>query len=213
MRKSIRGKALLVGACILAGATAWGQQDNNKAELPRTSVDLGVTYAAERAYIAPGNCDCFWFNGGGTDITFTFWKGLGVVAAFTGDHASNVAPGVDISKISAMFGPRYTYRPWGLRVRRGSKLRVQAFGEGLFGDAHAFNSSFPSATGLYASADSYALQIGGGINVYVSKRFAIRALEADYVRTALPNGSSDVQNDLRLGFGVTYHLGSLPHLR
>jgi hypothetical protein len=213
MRKLIRGKALLVGACILASASAWSQQDNNKAKTAHTSVDLGVTYAAERAYIAPGNCDCFWFNGGGADLTVTFWKGLGIAAALTGDHASNVAPGVDISKISYMFGPRYTYKPWILKVRRGSKLHIQVFGEGLFGDAHAFNSSFPTGIGLKSSADSYAMQIGGGLHVFVSKNFAVRVLQADYVRTALPNGTSDVQDDLRLGFGVTYHLGSLTHLR
>jgi hypothetical protein len=212
MRKLIREKALLVGACILASASVWGQQDNNKAERPRTSVDLGVTYAAERAYIAPGNCDCFWFNGGGADVAVTFWKGFGVAAALTGDHASNVTPGVDISKISYLFGPRYTYKPWILNVRRVSKLRVQAFGEGLFGGAHAFDSSFPSASGLQSSANSYAMQIGGGVNFFISDRFAVRVPEVDYVRTDLPNGNSDVQNDLRLGFGIgiSYHM---PRLR
>jgi hypothetical protein len=211
MRKSIRVKALLVGACMLAVASAWGQQGNIQAKSARTSVDLGLTYAAERAYIAPGNCDCFWFNGGGADLTVTFWKGLGIAAALTGDHASDVAPGVDISKISYMGGPRYTYKPWILKVRHRSKLRIQAFGEGLFGDAHAFNSSFPSGIGLKSSADSYAMQIGGGLHVFVSKNFAVRVLQADYVRTALPNDSSDLQDDLRLGFGLTYHLSSLPH--
>jgi hypothetical protein len=206
MRKSIRGRVLLVGACLLAGSLAWGQQDNNKANLSKTSVDLGLTYAAERAYIAPGNCDCFWFNGGGADVAVTFWKGFGVAGALTGDHASNVTPGVDISKISYMAGPRYTYRPLVLKMHGESKLRTQFFGEALFGGAHAFDSSFPSASGLKASADSYAMQIGGGVNIFISKRFAIRIPELDYVRTALPNGNSDVQNDLRLGFGVTYHI-------
>jgi hypothetical protein len=210
MRKLIRGKALLVGACILAGTCAWGQQDNNKAELSRTSVDLGLTYAAERAYIAPGNCDCFWFNGGGADVAVTFWKGFGVAAALTGDHASNVTPGVDINKLSYMAGPRYTYKPWVLKVRHGSKLRVQTFGEGLFGGAHAFDSAFPSASGLQSSANSYAMRIGGGVNLFISDRFAVRVPEVDYVRTALPNGISDVQNDLRLGFGISYHM---PRLR
>jgi hypothetical protein len=206
MRKSIRLKVLLVGAYLLAGSSVWSQPDNTKANLSQTSVDLGLTYAAERAYIAPGTCDCFWFNGGGADVAVTFWKGFGIAAALTGDHASNVTPGVDINKISYMAGPRYTYRPLALKTHGESKLRTQFFGQALFGDAHAFNSSFPSASGLKSSAGSYAMQIGGGVNIFISKRFAVRIPEVDYVRTALPNGGSNVQNDLLLGFGVTYHM-------
>lgn len=209
MHKSIRGKVLLAGACLLASISAWGQQDHNaKMPLP-ASVDIGVTYAAERAYIAPGNCDCFWFNGGGVDAAVTFWRGFGVAAAFTGDHASNVMPGVGISKVAYIAGPRYTYTPSHL----GSRLRGQLFGEALFGGAHAFDSTFPSTAGLKTSADSFAMQIGGGVHVFVSRRFTVRALEADYVRTALPNGVSNVQNDMRLGFGVSYHVGALSHSR
>jgi hypothetical protein len=32
-------------------------------------------------------------------------------------------------------------------------------------------------------------------------------LEADYVRTWLPNNGSNSQNDLRLSFGIAYHIG------
>jgi hypothetical protein len=206
MLTSIRGKVLLAGVFLFVCASALGQKDDNREKQSQVSTDFGLTYAAERAYIAPGNCDCFWFNGGGADAAVTFWKGLGISAALTGDHASDITPGVDISKVSYLAGPRYTYKPWVLKVRRESKLPVQAFGEALFGGVHAFDGAFPSATGVKSSADSYAMQIGGGVNIFISKRFAIRFPEVDYVRTALPNGASDVQNDLRLGFGVTCHL-------
>lgn len=207
MLNPIRKTALLVGVCSFAGLSAWGQRDNGAATLSHPSFDLGVTYAAERAYIAPGNCDCFWFNGGGADIAGTFWKGFGVAAALTGDHASDVTPGVDINKIAYMAGPRYSYTPWGQKAQHGIGSRWQIFGEGLFGGVHAFDSSFPSATGLKTSSDSFTLQAGGGVNLSFSKRFAVRVFEADYVRTSLPNNASDVQNDLRLGFGLSYHIG------
>ncbi len=212
MRNSILEKVLVAGACLLACTSAWGQSGDDTEKNWKASTDLGLIFAAERAYIAPGNCDCFWFNGGGSDVTVTLWKGLGITAALTGDHASNVTPGVDISKIAYMAGPRYTYKPWFLKMRAGSKLPVQVFGEGLFGGVHAFDGAFPSATSVQTSANSYAMQIGGGVHFFVSRSFTLRALEADYVRTALPNGGSDVQNDLRLGVGVTYHLASFPHL-
>jgi hypothetical protein len=48
------------------------------------------------------------------------------------------------------------------------------------------------------------MQIGGGVDVLMFKGFGIRALEADYVRSSLPNSASNNQNDLRLSFGISY---------
>ena len=213
MRKSNRGKVLLAGACLLAGVSAWGQQTTGTMKIAPRSIDVGVTYSAERAYIAPGSCDCFWFNGGGADVAITLWKGFGAAAALTGDHASDVNPGIDISKVTYMGGPRYTHILPNWKTGPLAKRRWEVFGEGLFGEAHAFNSAFPNGAQLKPSAHSFAMQTGGGISIFFSKRIAARVLEADYVRTNLPNSISDVQNDVRLGAGVTYHVGSLPHLR
>lgn len=203
MLRSICKRVLLGSACILAGVTAWGQGKTTTKPL-RVSTEIGVTFAAERAYIAPGTCNCFWLKGGGADVSLTFWRGLGLTAALTGDHASNVQPGVDVNKIAFLAGPRYTYtlKP------ESAKHSFQIFGEALVGGAHAFNTAIPSASGLKSSASSMALQTGGGFNLPVARGFGVRLLEVDYVRTALPNNSSDVQNDFRIGAGLTYHLGS-----
>lgn len=201
MHSSICRTVLLASACMATALLSWGQQNQYSAR--RTlSTDVGVTLNFERAYIAPGNCNCFWLKGGATDVTMTFWKGLGIAGSLTGDHASNAAPGIDVNKITYVFGPRYTFTPPALH-------KAQVFGESLFGEAHAFNSSFPSSAGLKSSANSFAMQIGGGLQFPLAGRFTVRALQADYVRTALPNNYSNVQNDLRLGFGVSFHLGSL----
>ena len=40
--------------------------------------------------------------------------------------------------------------------------------------------------------------------MYFSRHFGARLLEADYVRTALPNNDVNHQNDMRLAFGSTY---------
>lgn len=203
MLRSICKRVLLGSACILAGVTAWGQGKTTTKPL-RVSTEIGVTFAAERGYIAPGTCNCFWLKGGGADVSFTFWRGLGLTAALTGDHASNVQPGVDVNKIAFLAGPRYTYtlKP------ESAKHSFRNFGEALVGGAHAFNTAIPSASGLKSSASSMALQTGGGFNLPVARGFGVRLLEVDYVRTALPNNSSDVQNDFRIGAGLTYHLGS-----
>ena len=213
MLSSICRMVLLGGACMATGLLSWSQQTGGKAAFPPQSMDVGVTLAFERAYIAPGNCDCFWFKGGGTDLSLPIWKGLGFAVALSGDHSSNVTPGIDVNKISYLFGPRYTFLPSALNQHFEPLHRTQAFGEALFGAVHAFNGSFPTAMGLTASADSFAMQLGGGIQIPLARGFSVRLVEADYVRTSLPNNISNVQNDLRLGFGLSYHLSSLPHRR
>jgi outer membrane protein OmpA-like peptidoglycan-associated protein len=78
----------------------------------------------------------------------------------------------------------------------------------LFGGVHGFDGLYPADGGSTTSASSFAIQAGGGLNLYLTKHWGVRLLEADYVRNELPNASDGVQNDLRLAFGVTYHLQS-----
>jgi hypothetical protein len=133
---------------------------------------------------------------------------LGVAANLTGDRASNIAPGVDVSKVSFMAGPRYTYNAsrWSdryLDVKRGTSI----FGEWLFGGVHALDGVYPTAAGGFKnSASAFAMQVGGGVDVALASGFSMRAFELDYVRSDLPNNGTDTQNHLRLAFGVSYRL-------
>jgi hypothetical protein len=72
---------------------------------------------------------------------------------------------------------------------------------------------FPQATKLYLRQlirttgaldewNSFALQVGGGVDMRIAHRFAVRAIQADWIRTQFPNGVTNVQNTLRLGAGV-----------
>jgi hypothetical protein len=79
------------------------------------------------------------------------------------------------------------------------------FGEALAGGVRGFGSIFPLPTGTDSKASSFAFQAGGGLDIAISKHFALRAIEADYVRTYLPNNGTNTQDHLRLAFGVTYH--------
>ena len=67
----------------------------------------------------------------------------------------------------------------------------------------------PSENG--SAAKENAVQAGGGLNWYLSKHWGVRLIEADYVRTALPNAAANIQNDMRLSAGITYHFeGAAP---
>jgi len=148
MRTSIPGSALLVSACMLAAAAGWAQQSPKPEPSSTVSTDLGITFATERSQLVPGNC-CFWFKGGGADVAFNFFKGWGIAASLTGDHAGNVAPDVDVNKISYMAGPRYTWTAWS----GANQHRLQMYAQGLFGGAHGFDGVYPTSTGTTSSAN------------------------------------------------------------
>jgi hypothetical protein len=98
--------------------------------------------------------------------------------------------------VTATFGPRYT---WSSSLRHYS-----IFGQALAGEANAFHSVFPAREGALDSTNSLALQVGGGVNLPVTRHISIRALQVDWLHTQLPNNSGNVQNNLRMGAGLIY---------
>jgi peptidoglycan-associated lipoprotein len=209
IRSVIRGSVLLTGVLILVPA-ARAQQQPAQQQQPAaekfhvSSTDVAVTYDLVRAKIATVNGNGFWLNGGSVEGVVNFQRGLSVVANLTGERASNIAPGVGLSKILYLFGPRYSYSTTRWTSPSVKKHGAEVFGEFLLGGAHGFDSTFPAAGGATSSASSIAMQMGGGLDVALARGFGLRALELDYVRTTLPNNASNSQNDFRIAFGVTY---------
>jgi hypothetical protein len=71
---------------------------------------------------------------------------------------------------------------------------------------HAFDGVYPSSTSLKTTASGFSMQVGGGFNIRVARNFGLLAFEVDYVRTSLPNGTTDSQQDLRLAAGISYQI-------
>lgn len=185
MRSSFGKVVLLVGSCIVAATAAWGEEP--------PSLDVAIVYNALRANIVPGAT--FWMQGGSVQIHGQFWRGLGIVADVAGLHTSNAnGAGKGLDLVTATFGPRYT---WTLAHRR-----CAFFGQALAGEANGLNSVFPTATGVESSNHGLALEVGGGVNLPLSHHLAVRAFEADWVRTQLSNSTTGVQNNLRMGAGI-----------
>ena len=208
MQRTICGSVLLCGV-LMTAAMAHAQQAHPDLLPGIASADVTVTYNLERAKIASSNCGCFWLNGASAEaaVPLPFYSGFSAVGSFGGATASNITPGVSLSKFTYVFGPRYTYDISRYTDRYISKHAAQVFGEALFGGTHAFGSSFPATGGAVPTANSFAMQLGGGVDVALSRGFGVRAIEVDYVRTSLPNNASNTQNDLKIAFGVTYHIG------
>ncbi|MGI4793720.1 MAG: hypothetical protein ACRYG8_06455 [Janthinobacterium lividum] len=81
------------------------------------------------------------------------------------------------------------------------------YGEALLGEVNAFRSVFSSVQRVNSSANSLALRVGGGLDIRISRHLAVRTLEASWLRTQLPNGSSDRQNHLSVGGGLAFRFG------
>lgn len=163
--------AALCGFLLLACLTAPAQN------FPKLEVSAGYSYTNFRSdTIVTADC-----NGGYVSLAGNFTDWLGVTG------------GVDICKVSSgstattyMVGPKFAYRKC---------CRVTPFADALLGRVHV-SSGFPSVTG---AAGSFAFKVGGGIDLAVTCRIAIRLIEADYLLTRLNSAS---QNNFRLSAGI-----------
>jgi hypothetical protein len=141
----------------------------------------------------------FWMEGGNLEVAGQFFHGVSVVADICGTHTADFgSSGVGLDLVTATFGPRYTWRK--------PKKRYEFFGQALLGEANGFNSVFPAAGGAQDSAYSMAIQAGGGMNLKVSQHLVLRVLEANWLRTQLPNSTTSVQNNVRLGAGIVFRV-------
>jgi hypothetical protein len=192
MRISMNGTMLLAGVCMMAGVVAGGQEATSPKHA-NSCFEVAVTYDASRANVVAGGS--FWMQGGSVQMHGQFWHGLGVVADVTGLHTASISnSGVGLDMVTATFGPRYTWSPL--------HARYSLFGQALAGEANGINSTFPGMAQAVTTANSIAEQLGGGMDVRLKRHIAVRAFEADWLRTELPNSTTSAQNNLKLGAGV-----------
>jgi hypothetical protein len=185
---------LLIGVTLLAPAGLVAQQ--------APELDVAVTYSAQQGTVRGGGD--FWAQGGSAEVSATFYHGLGETMNVAGTHVSSISPsGVPLTMVTSTFGPRYT---WSHPLHGGSVKGFNLFGQALIGVAQGLDSVFPSPTGARSDVNDFALQIGGGADLLLSRHFAVRALQVDWLRTQFPNGGSNVQNNLRLGAGIVFRL-------
>jgi len=165
-------------------------------QIPPPRLDVAFTFLAERS-LRSTTQDTFWMQGGSIELGTNVWHGLGIAANISGTHTSAIgSSAVPLSLVTATFGPRYRWH---------ANHRISIYCEGLVGEANGFRSAFPTSTGAQAgvqtNANSLAVQAGGGVDYKLSRRVAVRAVEAAWQRSQLPNAADNVQNDLRIGAG------------
>lgn len=179
---------LLLGAIMMVAAGAAAQTAK-----PQSRTEVAFTWDGMHSDITGGGS--FWMQGAGLQLHERIWRGVGAVADGAGTHSGTIgSTGVGLDLLTVTFGPRYTW----------SHRKLSLYGQGLVGQAFGFDSLFPSPRGANSSDNSLAVLAGSGMNVAVSPRVAVRLIEADWLRTQLPNSAGNTQNDLRLSAGVVF---------
>ncbi len=132
-------------------------------------------------------------SGGTGEIAIPVWRNFSGVIQVNGEHTDHIPNfNVGLSLLTGLGG---------LRMRVPNHTRFQPYGEALFGGVHGFDSYFPARIGKFPTSydTSFALAVGGGLDIAVSRHSWIRAIQADYHYSELRNLQGDRQNQFRLG--------------
>ncbi len=195
MRKTICTTLLAVALGMISSMPAHAQAAAK--EPTAQTADFALMYVTEQTKYTFGSN--IWLQGGAAEAALPLPHHFGAVLNLTGDHSAGTNGGQPLSEISFTAGPRYTYEV-------DHHFTSRLFIETLFGGTHGFGATFPTASGPAQSVNVFAMQLGGGYDIDLGSHFAIRAIDAHYVQTRLPNGTNNTQNDLRLGAGIVWRL-------
>jgi hypothetical protein len=203
---------LLAGVVLLMGKSAFAQE-YSKLEIP-----VDYSYArGNGANIAP-----FSLNGGGGGIVYNFNRFFGIKGDLQGYGSTTrvfsnlvvVNPLISNTVIPqiSVNGNLFTYMG-------GPQLRLpthtfKPFAEFLFGGAHTNTyTNLVKATGstVGPNNNAFAMAIGGGFDIRVSKTISIRPFQMDYLLTrfgtSLIPGGNHNQNNFRYMAGINFTFG------
>jgi hypothetical protein len=213
---SLPGGAFSASSMPAASATAaMPYAGGPHGDTPKIEWFMGYSYLRSVPSLSAGN-RLMWLNGGSTSIAFNLNHYLGLVGDFggfnetrllltTGNPPAAVGP-YDSVEAGTVFtylaGPRLSYR---------KHDRITPFAQVLFGGIHASQEAVCKACApSLPSENSFAMTAGGGLDVRVHHRLAIRVIQAEYAMTRFENlstGGTGSQNDVRLSTGIVLRFG------
>jgi hypothetical protein len=176
-----------VGILLLSTGAIYAQEsDTPKAE-------VGMTYS-----FAHRNNEQFTNgynqNGGSGYFAVNLNRTVGLVADLGG-----YTGGPDRQTFTYLFGPRLNLR----------KSRFTPYVQFLFGGAYEWGVIH--ASGISTTQNGFAMAAGGGLDITISRHFAVKPFQVEYVMTQVPQLASNLnsaQNNLRYSAGIVYHFGS-----
>jgi opacity protein-like surface antigen len=206
MRKS----AVLAVLLLLAAGSALAQD-----EFPR--VETAPAFMFVRTPVNFGSfSESFNCAGGGGTFAYNVTKMVGIAAdlggcKYFGQTLPNLSEKIDGSLFTYLFGPRITlrsssrFRPFFLVNFGGARLKFKcASGTGCSGESFSTNA--------------FAMTAGGGFDIKLNRKFALRPIQAEYLLTRFGNNCQTVnggqvclnlgnQNSFRLKSGIVISWG------
>lgn len=177
--------------CLLAFSLLFGF---SAAAQDKADAFLGYSYVRQTYGSTVGS---FNLNGGVAQVAAYPTSWFGLVGEFGGYFPGNIS-GTPSSgtELSYLFGPRIAFRHGPL----------QPFVQGLAGGDH-LSPALAAKLGT-TSANTFAMAIGGGLDLKVSHHFAIRLAQVDYFLTRLtspiPTSAAFTQNNFRYSGGIVF---------
>jgi opacity protein-like surface antigen len=173
-------------------------------------------------------CDRRGFNGFDASVAYNFSRYVGVVANVTGhfktetfvDHFADSGGHTDTNRVTA--------RAWqflgGVQIKdnRTGGRRLKPFAHALAGVARQTSHDVQTSTGgtnftLDDRATSFAMKLGGGVDLRLSRRVDLRLFEFDYnpifARDRIVPGNAEFtlhvagrrSDTYTFGFGLAFH--------
>jgi opacity protein-like surface antigen len=223
---------LLFSAALLTASVAAATDS------PAAEAFLGynwVRFSSSTSLPGANGLPSFNLNGGDAQLVYNFKPSIGLVLDVGAVHAgslfgiaNNVStnrPGVDNTLENFVLGPRYTFH---------RHSRWMPFAQALFGGARGTSSTSvtllqggiiwpppglivppgtlqPVGATLQADRTGFAMLVGGGLDIKVSKHIALRPIGADYYLARLPSfvtGNDTNRNHFRYSAGVNFLFGA-----
>jgi opacity protein-like surface antigen len=174
---------VVVCAVLLLSLVAFGQE---RGEAPKAEIFGGYQYFHANSGVS--GLSGFNLNGWNASASGFFSRNLGVTADFSGSYGtpSVLGVGVKTNFYTFLFGPT---------VRVPNSSRLTPFAHVLFGGGRISGSAF----GVSVSSTDFTWAAGGGVDVNLSRNFAIRLGQADFLQSRVAGSS---QNNFRYSTGI-----------
>jgi opacity protein-like surface antigen len=184
---------LLLGFLLVGALAPLGRAQDQQ---PKLDLSLSYSYIHVKSS-STSELGTQGLNGGNLSISYKFrnWARLvGDVGLGVSGYRDSDILGIKLraTQTTYMIGPRLVL-PLG---------RLDAFAQGLFGVAHANAGMFDTP----GKQTDFAYTVGGGFDYGLTKHFAVRPIQFEFLRTNFfeLQYSKLTQNDLRASTGIVF---------
>jgi opacity protein-like surface antigen len=233
MRNTTLKAIMFAGAILVASGVAVCQTTNTSVSAMSPAVTYGKFETAPgfmyihtaKTFGLQNGLNCV---GGGGTLAYNFSALVGFAADLGGckivglNNALGQASLLTGKEFTFLFGPRITFRskspfqPFGELSLGGTRASISC-NVGDFGnDCGALGANLPIniPTATSFSKSAFSLSVGGGADIKINQKFAIRLVQAEYLYTRFGNNcqfaicsANNNQNSFRLKSGVVMSWG------